>query len=67
MPASELLHLRDEVLRTWTLLSEEDKSRLLPKLLDSMQGWHGWSISDLDRLNWLEMQFKVAGIPFRGQ
>jgi hypothetical protein len=67
MSVAELQEYREEVRKKWLLLNEEEKSQLLPELLNSMNAWHGWSFNDTSRLIWLEDQFKKAGIPFRSR
>src|SRR5258708_38835736 len=55
-----------EIVRAkWQELGEAEKAKLLPELLNDIKSWHGWSLNDSTRLDWLERQFKLAGIPFR--
>ena len=54
-----------DLLTIWKRLSEDDKARLVPELLDNIVAWHGWSIDDRTRLDWLKLQFEKAGVPFR--
>lgn len=56
--------LAQRVRDNWLRLSEEEKARLLPVLMTSINAWHGWSLNEAGRLRWLERQFKKAGIPF---
>lgn len=65
MAVTELEQRREEVRQRWVLLTEEEKSLLLPELLDSIRAWRGWSFNDTSRLTWLEDQFKKARVPFR--
>jgi len=55
----------DSIKMQWSELSDEEKACLLPVLLNSIVAWHGWSLNDLSRLDWLENQFEKAGLPFR--
>lgn len=55
----------ETITSNWDELSDEQKASLIPVLLDSIQAWHGWSVNDASRLDWLERQFKLAGVPFR--
>ena len=64
MPVTET-ERQEDVRKQWLLLTEEEKSLLLPELLDSIRAWRGWSFNDISRLMWLEDQFKKAGVSFR--
>jgi hypothetical protein len=64
MSEASIKHDAPHILDEWNKLSEQEKSQLLPRLLYGIRAWHAWSLSDRTRLEWLETQFRKAGIPF---
>ena len=56
--------IRKEILQSWRQLSEEEKAKILPKLLVATKGWRDWTFSPPACLTWLELKFQQAGVPF---
>ena len=62
----ELTAAQDNLLKEWRLLSEAEKSRLVPHLLVQTEDWRGRVFNDYSCLAWLGGKFKEAGLPFMG-
>jgi hypothetical protein len=55
----------EDVLRNWNLLSEDDKLRLLPHLLSSIEDWPSATRDERFLIGWLRRKFANAGLTLR--
>ena len=53
-----------KVKEAWALLNENERSLLIPILLETTAEWKAWSLSDATKLEWLARQFREVGLPF---
>jgi hypothetical protein len=48
----------------WSTLSEQQKLRLLPRLLHETREWENWASDEQMFLAWLRWKFEQANMPF---
>lgn len=55
---------RQNILRLWEGLSDQEKELLLPQLIHTVEGWRRWAFNPYSFLSWLEWKFQQAGVQF---
>jgi hypothetical protein len=54
----------ERTIEAWDKLDQDDREKLIPRLLNSIDGWRAFSYRSSSQLRWLEDRFKNAGLPF---
>jgi hypothetical protein len=54
-----------QILDTWDKLTNAEKERVIPVLLDRTRTWHSWATYDDTIIDWLQDKFASAGVAFR--
>ncbi len=55
----------EKVVEAWNKLSNDEREKLLPHLLNGITGWRAFSVYPQAQMNWLERVFKNADVPIR--
>lgn len=53
-----------KMVSSWNKLSDAEKLRILPSIMDSTPEWRIWAFSDVGLVTWLKWKFERARLPF---